>query len=53
MGGTSGTTFGVLGAANTPDNLTDYLTFYIPVAVAGVTGAVVNTQAFAIAGGQM
>jgi hypothetical protein len=53
MGGTTGNTFGVLGAANTPDIYTDYLTFYIPVSVGGITGSVVNTQAFAIAGGQM
>jgi hypothetical protein len=50
MGGVTGSTFGVLGA---PQNPTDYLTFYIPVSVAGVTGAAVNTQAFALAGGQM
>jgi hypothetical protein len=53
IGGTSGTTFGVLGAAGTPDVYTDYLTFYIPVTVAGVTGSNVITQAFALAGGQM
>ena len=46
-------TFGVLGGENIPDAYTDYLTFYIPVAVAGVKGPQVNTQAFAIAGGQM
>lgn len=53
MGGVTGTTFGVLGGPNCPDNYTDYLTFYIPVSVAGITGAVANTQAFALAGGQM
>jgi hypothetical protein len=53
MGGTTGNTFGVLGAANTPDIYTDYLTFYIPVSIGGITGAVVNTQAYALAGGQM
>jgi len=55
IGGTAGPTFGVLGAANTPDAYTDYLTFYIPVVVAGVLGPAtpVNTQAFALAGGQM
>jgi len=53
MGGTTGTTFGVNGAPNLPDAATDYLTFYIPVTVAGITGAAVNTQAFALAGGQM
>jgi hypothetical protein len=52
MGGLTGSTFGVLGAANTPNAYTDYLTFYIPVTVAGV-GAGVNTGAYAIAGGQM
>ncbi len=45
--------FGVLGGQNIPDAYTDFLTFYIPVAVAGVKGVSVNTQAFAIAGGQM
>jgi hypothetical protein len=45
--------FGVLGGQNIPDAFTDFLTFYIPVAVAGVKGVSVNTQAFAIAGGQM
>ena len=54
MGGVSGNTFGVLGAAGTPDPYTNYLTFYIPVTVAGVNGAPgVNTLAFAVAGGQM
>jgi hypothetical protein len=45
--------FGVLGGQNIPDAYTDFLTFYIPVVVAGVKGPQVNTQAFAIAGGQM
>jgi hypothetical protein len=53
IGGTSGSNFGVLGAQNTPDIYTDFLTFYIPVTVAGVLQTAVNTQAFAIAGGQM
>ncbi len=53
IGGVNGSTFGVLGAENSPDIYTDFLTFYIPVTVAGVLGATVNTQAFAIAGGQM
>ena len=54
MGGVSGNTFGVLGAAGTPDPYTNYLTFYIPVTVAGVNGVpAVNTLAFAVAGGQM
>jgi hypothetical protein len=54
IGGTSGTTFGVLGGANTPDIYTDFLTFFIPVSVAGVNGVPsVATGAFALAGGQM
>lgn len=53
IGGPLGNTFGVLGANNTPDAFTDFMTFYIPVAVAGVMGAAVNTQAFSLAGGQM
>jgi hypothetical protein len=54
MGGLSGNTFGVLGAAGTPDVYTNYLVFYIPVSVAGVSGAPgIDTKAYAIAGGQM
>jgi hypothetical protein len=54
MGGVTGNTFGVLGAPNTPDVYTDYMVFYIPVSVAGVSGAPgVDTKAYAIAGGQM
>jgi len=53
IGGTSGTTFGVLGAAGVPDVYTDFLTFFIPVSVAGVTGTNVITNAYALAGGQM
>ena len=49
----AGQVFGVLGGQNIPDAYTDFMTFYIPVAVAGVKGVYVNTQAFAIAGGQM
>jgi hypothetical protein len=52
MGGVSGSTFGVLGAPGTPDPFTNYLTFYIPVTVAGVTASA-PTLAYAIAGGQM
>jgi hypothetical protein len=52
IGGTSGTTFGVLGDQNTPDAYTDFLTFYIPVTVAGI-GLGLVTSAFALAGGQM
>lgn len=53
IGGKAGNTFGVLGANNTPDAYTNFMTFYIPVTVAGVLGAGVNTQAYALAGGQM
>jgi hypothetical protein len=54
IGGPAGQTFGVLGAPNNPDAPTDYLTFYIPVGVAGVgLPAAATTGAFAIAGGQM
>ena len=42
--------FGVLGAANTPTANVDYLSFFIPVSVAGV-GAAVN--AYPVASGQM
>jgi hypothetical protein len=42
--------FGVLGAANTPTANVDYLSFYIPVSVAGV-GVAVN--AYPVASGQM
>ncbi len=52
-GGSAGQSFGVLGGQNIPDAYTDFLTFYIPVAVAGVKGPQVNTQAFVVAGGQM
>lgn len=52
-GGSAGQTFGVLGGSNIPDAYTDFLTFYIPVAVAGVKGPEVDTQAFLVAGGQM
>jgi hypothetical protein len=47
IGGPTGSTFGVIGASP------DYLTFYIPVTVAGVRGPVPTANAFAIAGGQM
>jgi hypothetical protein len=52
IGGTAGNTFGVLGAANTPDAYTDYMTFYIAVPVAGVLGGSLSGL-FPIAGGQM
>jgi hypothetical protein len=47
IGGTNGSAFGVLGAAPT------YLTFYIPVTVAGIRGYVPTVPTYAIAGGQM
>jgi len=55
IGGASGTTFGVLGAVSTPDAYTNYLTFYIPVAVAGVSGLTVTPAAIPlqIASGSM
>ena len=37
-GGSAGSSFGVLGASNTPNAYTDYLSFYIPSNVAGVNG---------------
>lgn len=55
IGGLAGSTFGVLGANNTPNAYTDFMTFYIPVAVAGVLGvaAGATSQAYSLAGGQM
>jgi hypothetical protein len=53
IGGLGGSNFGVLGGQNIPDNYTDFMTFYIPVSVAGIRGPAVNTGAYAIAGGQM
>jgi hypothetical protein len=55
IGGASGTTFGVLGAVSTPDAYTNYLTFYIPVAVAAVSGLTVTPAAIPlhIASGSM
>jgi len=52
IGGPAGNTFGVLGAENTPDAFTDYMTFYIAVPVAGVLGGVLSGLT-PIAGGQM
>lgn len=52
-GGSGGSSFGVLGAANTPDAYTDYLSFYIPVSVAGVNYGPIAINAYPIAGGQM
>lgn len=47
IGGVNGSTFGVIGVSP------DYLSFYIPVTVAGVRGPVPTLNAYAIAGGQM
>ncbi len=52
-GGSAGSTFGVLGAANVPDAYTDYLSFYIPVSVAGVNYGPIAVNAYPLAGGQM
>jgi len=52
-GGSGGSNFGVLGAANVPDAYTDYLTFYIPVSVAGVNYGPIAVNAYPLAGGQM
>jgi hypothetical protein len=52
----SAATFGVLGAANTPDALTDYLTFYVPVVVLGlsnVSGIAAVAADLARAGGAL
>ena len=52
LGGPNGSVFGV--SNGTPDtNNTDYLTFYIPVVLAGVLGATPNGLSAPIAGGQM
>ena len=47
IGGTTGSTFGVGGASP------NYLTFYIPVTVAGVRNPATAPNFYAIAGGQM
>ena len=52
-GGSAGSPFGVLGAANTPDAYTDYLSFYIPVSIAGVNYGPIAVNAYPLAGGQM
>lgn len=52
-GGSNGSTFGVLGGSNIPDVYTDYLTFFIPVSVAGVNYGPLNSNAYVLAGGQM
>ena len=49
----SGTSFGVLGAANVPDAYTDFFTFYIPVPIAGISVVAALSLAAPIAGGQM
>ena len=49
----SGTSFGVLGASNTPDAYTDYFTFYIPVPVAGISVVAALSLATPIPGGQL
>jgi hypothetical protein len=52
IGGAAGTSFGVLGAAATPDLYTNYLTLYIAVPVGGVAvGA--NAGVPVIPGGMM
>jgi hypothetical protein len=51
-GGSAGNRFGVLGAPATPDALTNYLVFYVPIAVAGVS-AVPTVVALFPACGQM
>jgi hypothetical protein len=52
-GGSNGSAFGVLGAANTPDAYTDYLSFYIPVGINGVNYGPIAINAFPLAAGQM
>jgi hypothetical protein len=51
-GGSAGNRFGVLGAPATPNALTNYLVFYVPIAVAGVS-AVPAVVALFPACGQM
>lgn len=52
-GGSNGSAFGVLGAAGVPDAYTDFMTFYIPVSVAGVNYGPIAINAYPLAGGQM
>lgn len=52
-GGSNGSAFGVLGAANTPDAYTDYLSFYIPVSIGGVNYGPIAINAYPLAAGQM
>lgn len=54
LGGPGGSVYGIFGAPTTPDNYTNYTTFYIPVIVGGVgvpNAAGVNV--YLLAGGQM
>lgn len=52
-GGSNGSAFGVLGAANVPDAYTDYLSFYIPVGLNGINYGPIAINAFPMAAGQM
>jgi hypothetical protein len=52
-GGSNGSAFGVLGAANVPDAYTDYLSFYIPVGLNGINYGPAAINAYPLAGGQM
>ncbi len=54
LGGVNGTTFGVDGGPLIPDDYTNYLTFYIPVAIGGAgLPQSATTGAYCLAGGQM
>jgi hypothetical protein len=53
IGGPAGNTFGVLGAAATPDAYTNYLTAYIAVPVGGVLGGTLSTASVIGGAGQM
>jgi hypothetical protein len=54
LGGVNGTTFGVDGGPLIPDDYTNYLTFYIPVAIGGAgLPQSATTKAYCLAGGQM
>lgn len=44
IGGPNGITFGVLGAAVTPDVYTNYLTVYISIPNSGISGAPISTS---------
>lgn len=52
-GGSNGSTFGVLGASNTPDAYTDYLSFFIPVGLNGINYGPIAVNAYPLAAGQM